>query len=60
MPPVPTAENPVGSRPRNAYFRRGLAYQEKGEKAKAEEDCAQAKRLGYKPGPSFSPRPPAG
>ena len=32
-----------------ARFRRGLVYGKKGERAKAEEDFAQAKRLGYKP-----------
>jgi len=32
-----------------AYQNRGIAYEKKGEKAKAEEDFAQAKKLGYKP-----------
>ena len=32
----------------DAYFNRGIAYQKKGDKAKAEEDSAQAKKLGYK------------
>jgi Flp pilus assembly protein TadD len=31
-----------------AYQQRGLAYEKSGEKAKAEEDFAQAKKLGYK------------
>jgi hypothetical protein len=31
------------------YYARGHAYQKKGEKAKAEEDFAQAKKLGYTP-----------
>jgi len=31
-----------------AYLNRGLAYSEKGDKAKAEADFAQAKRLGIK------------
>ena len=31
-----------------AYLSRGVAYQEKGEQAKADEDFAQAKKLGYK------------
>lgn len=31
-----------------AYFDRGFAYQMKGEKANAEEDFEQAKKLGYK------------
>ena len=30
-----------------AYHHRGLAYEKKGEKAKAEKDFAQAKKLGY-------------
>jgi len=36
--------------PKNAYafFLRGRAYGRKGETAKAEEDFAQAKKLGYK------------
>jgi Flp pilus assembly protein TadD len=32
----------------NTYQYRGLAYEKKGEKAKAEADFAQAKKLGYK------------
>ncbi|MGA2254172.1 MAG: tetratricopeptide repeat protein [Thermoguttaceae bacterium] len=32
-----------------AYLNRGLAYSEQGDKAKAEVDFAQAKKLGYKP-----------
>ena len=31
-----------------AYFGRGFAYEKEGDNAKAEEDFAQAKRLGYK------------
>jgi Flp pilus assembly protein TadD len=31
-----------------AYYSRGLSYKKKGETAKAEEDFAQAKKLGYK------------
>ena len=31
-----------------AYYERGLVYQKKGEKAKADKDFAQAKKLGYK------------
>ena len=31
-----------------AYYNRGLAYEKKGEQAKAEGDFAQAKKLGYK------------
>jgi tetratricopeptide (TPR) repeat protein len=31
-----------------AYYNRGVAYEEKGEKAKADEDFAQAEKLGYK------------
>jgi Tfp pilus assembly protein PilF len=37
------------------YHDRGLAYHKKGEEVKAKEDFAQAKKLGYKPGPSLSP-----
>ena len=29
------------------YYNRGLAYQKKGEQAKAEADFAKAKELGY-------------
>lgn len=32
----------------DAYYYRGLAYQKKGDKAKADTDFAQAKKLGYK------------
>jgi Flp pilus assembly protein TadD len=32
-----------------AYHARGRVYEAKGEKAKAEADFAEAKRLGYKP-----------
>jgi len=32
-----------------AYYGRGVAYEKKGEKSKAEEDFAQAKKLGYEP-----------
>ena len=32
----------------SAYYLRGWAYQQKGDKAKAEEEFAQAKKLGYK------------
>ena len=32
-----------------AYQNRGVAYEKKDEKAEAEEDFAQAKKLGYKP-----------
>ena len=32
-----------------SYQNRGVAYGKKGEKAKAEEDFAQAKKLGDKP-----------
>lgn len=31
------------------YYNRGLAYDKKGAKAKAEADFAKAKELGYKP-----------
>ena len=31
-----------------AYYNRGAAYEKKGDKAKAEADFAQAKKLGYK------------
>ena len=31
-----------------AYYDRGQAYANKGKKAKADEDLAQAKKLGYK------------
>ena len=30
-----------------AYYRRGVCYQENGDKVKAEADFAQAKKLGY-------------
>ncbi len=30
-----------------AYYNRGVAYERKGDKAKAEEDFARAKELGY-------------
>ncbi len=39
-----------------AYQGRGVAYQRKGEKAKAEKDFDQAKKLGYRP-PSAMPGP---
>ena len=32
-----------------AYHNRGIAYEKKGDKAKAEADLEQAKKLGYKP-----------
>jgi Flp pilus assembly protein TadD len=32
----------------SAYYNRGFAYQRKSDKAKAEADFAQAKKLGYK------------
>ena len=32
----------------NAYYNRGAVYEKKGDKAKAAEDFAQAKKLGYK------------
>jgi Flp pilus assembly protein TadD len=38
-----------------AYSNRGIAYQKNGEKAKAEEDFEQAKKLGYKEGASSMP-----
>ena len=31
-----------------SYYFRGYAYEEKGQNAKAEEDLAEAKKLGYK------------
>ena len=31
-----------------AYYFRGLAFQKKGQQAKADEDFARAKKLGYK------------
>ena len=48
----PTTRRPCGSlRLADAYYGRGLAYAKKGEKAKADDDFAQAKKLGYKPEP---------
>lgn len=38
-----------------AYRNRGIAHQKIGETAKAEEDFEQAKKLGYKEGPSSIP-----
>jgi Flp pilus assembly protein TadD len=32
-----------------AYWGRGSCYRKQGDKAKAEQDFAQAKKLGYKP-----------
>ena len=49
--PWPTLLPPSGSTlttPRHSW-RRGRLYEKQGEKSKAEEDFAQAKKLGYEP-----------
>jgi Flp pilus assembly protein TadD len=42
-----------------AYYARGVVYQKKGDKAKAEQDFAQAKKLGYKPEADPVPEAPS-
>jgi hypothetical protein len=37
----------INPRYAEAYYNRAIAHETKGEKAKAEEDLAQAKKLGY-------------
>ena len=41
----------IGLDPKHAgaYYCRGMAYQVKGQRAAAERDSGQAKKLGYKP-----------